>query len=240
MAMSSVRILIVVDRAAHPGQRGRASALQSRVAPPARASAAAARPRSPPRSAGWPPGRPDLTRRCKPRLRDGATACSTPGPILESGSARVSAWIGGLTSEELVMTYEERVVQKSDEQVTTPAMTTPPASNVVVERRTSTLSPSGGEVARRVIALIFGLIQAVIVLRIVLLLLDAREGNDLVAFILNTSQLFVAPFEGIFRTNALASGGSILDIAAIAALVGWTILEAIAFWIVNIFRREPA
>jgi hypothetical protein len=138
------------------------------------------------------------------------------------------------------MTYEERVVQKSDEQVTTPAMTTPPASNVVVERRTSTLSPSGGEVARRVIALIFGLIQAVIVLRIVLLLLDAREGNDLVAFILNTSQLFVAPFEGIFRTNALTSGGSILDVAAIAALVGWTILEAIAFWIVNIFRREPA
>jgi len=137
------------------------------------------------------------------------------------------------------MTYEERVVQRSDERVTTPAVTTPAVSNVVVEQRTSTLSPSGGEVARRVIALIFGLIQAVIVLRIVLLLLDAREGNDLVAFILNTSQLFVAPFEGIFRTNALASGGSILDIAAIAALVGWTIIEAIAFWIVNIFRREP-
>jgi hypothetical protein len=138
------------------------------------------------------------------------------------------------------MTYEERVVQ-TDERLTTPAATTPSASksNVVVEQRTSRLSPSGGEIARRVIALIFGLIQAVIVLRIVLLLLDAREGNDLVAFILNTSQLFVGPFEGIFRTNALASGGSILDIAAIAALVGWTILEAIAFWIVNIFRREP-
>jgi hypothetical protein len=135
------------------------------------------------------------------------------------------------------MTHEERVVQ-TDERVTTPAMTTPAASNVVVEQRTSRVSPSGGEVARRVIALVFGLIQAVIVLRIVLLLLDAREGNDLVAFILNTSELFVAPFEGIFRTNALASGGSILDIAAIAALVGWTILEAIAFWIVNIFRRE--
>ena len=135
------------------------------------------------------------------------------------------------------MTHEERVVQ-TEERMTTPSVTTPAASNVVVEQRTSTVSPSGGEVARRVIALIFGLIQAVIVLRIVLLLLDAREGNDLVAFILNTSQLFVAPFEGIFRTNALASGGSILDIAAIAALVGWTILEAIAFWIVNIFRRE--
>jgi hypothetical protein len=136
-------------------------------------------------------------------------------------------------SEELVMTYEERVVRQSDDRMTGPA------SNVVVERRTA-VSPSGGEVARRVIALIFGIIQSLIVLRIVLLLLDAREGNDLVAFILNASQLFVAPFEGMLSTNALASGGSILDIAAILALIGWTILEAIAFWTVNVFRRETA
>jgi len=115
----------------------------------------------------------------------------------------------------------------------------PPTHSVIVDRET-TMSPSGGELARRVLALIFGIIQALIGLRIVLLLLDAREANALVAFILDMSQLFVAPFEGIFRTNALTSGGSILDIAAIAALVGWTVLEAIAFWIVNVFRREPA
>ena len=138
------------------------------------------------------------------------------------------------------MTYEERVVQRTDETVT-PAVpgtvVTPAASSTVVERTTA-VSPSGGEVARRVIVVIFGIIQALIVLRIVLLLLDAREGNDLVSFILNTSQLFVAPFEGVFRTNALTSGGSILDIAAVAALVGWTILEVIVLWIVNVFRRE--
>ena len=138
------------------------------------------------------------------------------------------------------MTYEERVVRRTDETVA-PAepgsVVTPSASSTVVER-TSAVSPSGGEVTRRVITVIFGIIQVVIVTRIVLLLLDAREGNDLVAFILNTSQLFVAPFEGIFRTNALTSGGSILDIAAVAALVGWTILELIVLWIVNVFRRE--
>jgi len=128
------------------------------------------------------------------------------------------------------MTYEERTIRRSDDRVADP-------SQVVVERRT-TVTPSGGEMARRVIALIFGIIQSLIVLRLVLLLLDAREGNALVAFILDASQLFVAPFEGIFRTDALASGGSVLDIAAIGALVGWTILEAIAIWIVNVFRRE--
>ena len=129
------------------------------------------------------------------------------------------------------MTYEERVVR--DDVVRTPTR-----SDVVVDRQT-TVSPSGGETARRVVVLIFGIIQALIVLRIVLLLLDAREGNDLVAFILNASQLFVAPFDGIFRTNALTSGGSILDIAAIAALVGWTILEMLVIWATNVFKREP-
>ena len=137
------------------------------------------------------------------------------------------------------MTYEERTVQRTDETVTSaPGTVVGPAASSTVVERTSAVSPSGGEVARRVIVVVFGIIQVLIVLRIVLLLLDAREGNDLVSFILNTSQLFVAPFEGIFRTNALTSGGSIFDIAAVAALVGWTVLEMIVLWIVNVFRRE--
>ena len=45
--------------------------------------------------------------------------------------------------------------------------------------------------------------------------------------VLNFSQVFVGPFEGILRTDALSHGGSVLDIAAIVALIGWTILEAI-------------
>ena len=130
------------------------------------------------------------------------------------------------------MTYERRVVTRTDAD---PAA---PASSTHVER--TDVSPSGGEMLRRVVVLIFGIIQTFIVLRIVLLLLNAREGNDLVQFILNTSQLFVAPFIGIFQRDALAASGSILDIAAIAALVGWTILEWIVLWGVNVMRREPA
>ena len=95
------------------------------------------------------------------------------------------------------------------------------------------------EMLRRIVVLIFGIIQVFIALRIVLLLLNAREGNDLVSFILNVSQVFVAPFVGIFNSDALHAGGTVLDIAAIAALVGWTILEAIVLWAVNLLRREP-
>jgi hypothetical protein len=107
-------------------------------------------------------------------------------------------------------------------------------------RRVSATSPGGSEMTRRVVLLLFGLVQVVIGLRIVLLLLDAREANGLVSGILNISQLFVAPFEGILRTDALHSAGSILDVTAIVAIVGWTVLELIVIWAVGIFRRQPA
>lgn len=141
------------------------------------------------------------------------------------------------------MTFERRISTRVDEDPvvvdgTVPAATVPATHrSAVVE--TTNMQPSGGEMLRRVVVLIFGIIQLLIVLRIVLLLLNAREGNDLVAFILNTSQLFVAPFVGIFNTDALRESGSILDLAAIAALVGWTVLEVVVLWAVNLFKREP-
>jgi hypothetical protein len=130
------------------------------------------------------------------------------------------------------MTYDERTVRTEEDPVVD-------RGTAVVERRTVTRSPSGGELAGRIVILIFGIIQVFIILRIVLLLLNAREGNDLVSFILNTSQIFVSPFNGILNVDNLKSGGSVLDIAAILALVGWTVLEALILAAVGIFRREP-
>jgi hypothetical protein len=132
------------------------------------------------------------------------------------------------------MTYERRVVRPADDV----AVTSGPTEEVV--ERTTVAAPSGGEMARRVVVLVFGIIQLLIVLRIVLLLLDARTGNDIVRFILDASQIFVAPFVGILNVDALKSGGSVFDVAAVVALVGWTVLELVALWIVSLFRREPA
>jgi hypothetical protein len=131
------------------------------------------------------------------------------------------------------MTYQRRVVRQED------ATPTYPVTNEVVDT-TTVASPSGGEIGRRIVVLVFGIIQLVIVLRILLLLLDAREANDLVRFILDLSQVFVAPFIGILRVDALNSAGSIFDVAAVVALVGWTVLEVVFLWIANLFRREPA
>ncbi|HET7180780.1 MAG TPA: hypothetical protein VFI15_00950 [Candidatus Limnocylindrales bacterium] len=141
------------------------------------------------------------------------------------------------------MTVERRTVTQTDPAYPAdpvPVAPAPTATRTSVVAETASVTPSGGEVGRRIVTLIFGIIQVFIILRIVLLLLNAREGNGLVQFILDVSQIFVAPFVGIFNNDALHASGSILDIAAIAALVGWTILEMIVLWVVNIARREPA
>ncbi len=129
------------------------------------------------------------------------------------------------------MTYDERVVRTEEDPVSN-------RGDTVVQRRLSRY-PSGGELAGRVVVLLFGIVQVFIILRIVLLLLNAREGNDLVSFILNTSQIFVAPFNGMLNVDNLKSGGSVFDIAAVLALIGWTVLEALILAAVGIFRREP-
>lgn len=140
------------------------------------------------------------------------------------------------------MTYEQhRTTIERDVAIPTPSGDRVVETGQVVEQRdTSVYRPSGSTLAARVIVVVFGLIQALLLARIVLLLLDAQRSNDLVAAILNASQVFVAPFEGMFSTDALTSGGSVLDVAAITALVALTILELVILAIVRIPRRSEA
>ena len=137
---------------------------------------------------------------------------------------------------------DRTVVTEESATIAGPGTTSEGAGTTVrsASSRVTTAGPGNPELTRRIIVLLFGLIQVVIGLRFVLLLLDAREANGLVSSILNISQLFVGPFEGILRTDALTASGSILDVTAVVAFVGWTILELIILWAVGIFRREPA
>jgi hypothetical protein len=131
-------------------------------------------------------------------------------------------------------------IEQVDRTVTTEGPVAHTAEQSVrSEHRRTTTSPGNSELSRRIIILVFGLVQLVIGARFVLLLLDAREANGIVSAILGMSELFVAPFEGILRTDALSSAGSVLDITAAVAFVGWTIVELVVLWAVGIFRREP-
>lgn len=103
-----------------------------------------------------------------------------------------------------------------------------------------TARPSGSTVASRIVILVFGIIQLLIGLRILLLAIDAREGNAIVSGILSLSQPLVAPFEGILRSDALHASGSVLDLAAIVAFVGWTVVELVVLAIVRLGRPGEA
>jgi len=149
------------------------------------------------------------------------------------------------------MVDEERVVETNS--VATPASPDPdpyvaPAAAPVVPQtvtqgsvvtETVRRSPSGAETARRVVVFIFGIIQALIAIRIVLLLADANQANQLVKFIYDASAIFVGPFDGILHTNAVRAGASVFDIAALVAIIGWTILEFLIIAGIGIARREP-
>lgn len=129
-------------------------------------------------------------------------------------------------------------IDQVDRTVVTTDIPTPTGHETVQtdSRRTTTTGPGRAEMTRRITLLVFGLIQILIGARIVLLLLDAREANGLVAAILDISQVFVGPFEGILRTDALTSAGSVFDVTAVVAFIGWTVLELIVLWAAGIFR----
>jgi hypothetical protein len=107
-------------------------------------------------------------------------------------------------------------------------------------RRTTRTSFENAELTRRIVLLVFGLIELFIGMRVVLLLLDARTTNGLVSGIMSLSGPFVAPFQGILRTNSVTTSGSVLDVAALLALAGWAVVEMVVFWVLATFRREPA
>src|SRR5918999_5099102 len=128
------------------------------------------------------------------------------------------------TAGGLHMVDDDRVVTRSERvDSAPPAGYVRPASAATYSE--SSYRVGGGTMARRAVIFIFGLIQGLIILRILLLLVAARQGNDIVSFVYSLSQIFVEPFRGILRINEVAAGQSALDVGAIVALIGWTIIE---------------
>jgi len=110
-----------------------------------------------------------------------------------------------------------------------------PAEGTTQVRRVS-YSSSPGAMLERLIIFIFGLIELLIIVRIVLLLVAARESNALVQFIYNLSDIFVAPFRGILGINEVQAGAAAFDVAALVALIGWVIIELIVIGLIRVFR----
>jgi len=104
------------------------------------------------------------------------------------------------------------------------------------ETRVTRYAQSPMAIVEKTLFLIFSLIELVIVLRLILLLLAARQGNDVVQFIYNVSEIFVAPFRGILRIDEVQAGIAALDFGAIVALIGWLIIEVVVIAAIRLFR----
>jgi YGGT family protein len=102
--------------------------------------------------------------------------------------------------------------------------------------RVTRYAPSPLATVERFVVFVFGLIEAVILLRIVLLLLAAREGNGVVQFVYSVSEVFVAPFRGILRIDEVQAGIAAFDFGAVVALVFWVIIELIVIAALRVFR----
>lgn len=115
----------------------------------------------------------------------------------------------------------------------------PHEPSVTTEREYVTHRQPLSVLLRRIVALLFGILQALLVLRIILLLLVANPDNDVVRFILGATDPFVEPFRGMFRLDRVTGEqGSVLDIAAVLALIGWTLVELLALAIVGLADRR--
>jgi len=99
--------------------------------------------------------------------------------------------------------------------------------------------PAGWVIAVRLVSLSFGILQTLLALRIALLLLGADRANVLVSAILNVTTPFVEPFRGVFSLNHVTAGtASVLDVAAIVAIIGWTLIEALILAIIRLADRR--
>ena len=123
---------------------------------------------------------------------------------------------------------------------TDPAGVAPAATSVrTTERAYVPAGPGAAATFVRLVTFIFGILQALLILRIILLVLVANHSNDIVAFVLSASDPFVEPFRGMFALDRVkADQGSVFDFAALVALIGWTLIEMLIIGAIRIFDRR--
>ena len=86
--------------------------------------------------------------------------------------------------------------------------------------------------------LLFGALEALIGIRVLLLLIAANPGNGFTAFVYQLSDLFLWPFQNIIANPSFQ--GHVLEVTSLIAMIvypllGWAIVKLI--WV--IFYRAP-
>jgi len=117
-------------------------------------------------------------------------------------------------------------------------VTETPTGNVqtqTVTQRGSSISDFFVSKTNQVILAIVGIIDLLLLLRVIFLLLGANQVG-IVNFILNITQILVAPFTGIFPSAS--SGSSYLDVASIVAMILYLVFAFILGIIIDLFSTK--
>ena len=82
------------------------------------------------------------------------------------------------------------------------------------------------------------LIEAVIISRVVILILNANANNSIIAFILKMSSQFINPFKGVLNSEFLKIGPVNIELTAIIALFFYMIAAFITIEIIKAFSND--
>src|SRR5436190_2334146 len=74
----------------------------------------------------------------------------------------------------------------------------------------------------RITYFVLGVLEVILLLRLIFRLLGANESSDFVMFLYNLSHIFVAPFNGIFNDQAL--GRSVFEISTLVAMLVYALI----------------
>ena len=89
----------------------------------------------------------------------------------------------------------------------------------------------------QLIWLAFGLVEALIVIRIMLKLIGANSANLFAAFIYDVSYIFLFPFEGLVGTPT--TGSAVLELSSIIAMFVYFLLAWVIERIVRVLFYRP-
>ena len=74
----------------------------------------------------------------------------------------------------------------------------------------------------RVVYFVLGVVEVILLLRLIFRLLGANESSAFVMFLYNLSHIFVGPFNGIFNDQAL--GRSVFEISTVVAMIVYALI----------------
>lgn len=97
---------------------------------------------------------------------------------------------------------------------------------------------SGADRARQAVYLIFGIIEVLIAIRVVLKLLAANPNAGFSSFIYGITGPLVGPFLGVFNTPS-GNNGSVFELSSVLAIIVYMLLAYVIVRVIYILSRRP-